>query len=227
MSLDTIFIISIFLYLPVVFGLRSYISSLPKNKQKNLDLSLKSLNSLWDKCLSIFSFFGSYYCLKYLYTYGYNCNFLNDKETLFWIELFCMSKIPELIDTVFIVLRSKPLVLLQYYHHLATLFLCYLGLNVYPKNLIIASSMNYTVHTVMYGYFALVSDGYHGLRRYGFLITIMQLAQMVIAVYILLTEDMKSCLDEEKDISYIYYYSLVMYSSYVFLFGLLLKNKLK
>jgi hypothetical protein len=157
---------------------------------------------------------------------GYTCGFIYDKTTLYWINLFCISKIPELMDTIFIVLRSKPLILLQYYHHLATLILCYLGIEFLPQNIILAAAMNYTVHAFMYSYFAIVSSGYGCIRRYGFLITILQLLQMIIAVYVLLTEDMKSCLDEKNDINHIYYYSLFMYGSYVFLFGKLLASKI-
>jgi hypothetical protein len=42
-----------------------------------------------------------------------------------WTFYFCMSKIPELLDTVFIVLRKRPLRFLQYYHHIVTMWFCW------------------------------------------------------------------------------------------------------
>ena len=42
-----------------------------------------------------------------------------------WVMLFIFSKIPELIDTAFIVLRKKPLIFLHWYHHITVLLFCW------------------------------------------------------------------------------------------------------
>lgn len=44
-----------------------------------------------------------------------------------WTMYFCLSKIPELLDTVFIILRKKPLKFLQYYHHIVTMWFCWIA----------------------------------------------------------------------------------------------------
>jgi hypothetical protein len=44
-----------------------------------------------------------------------------------WTMYFCLSKIPELLDTVFIVLRKRPLKFLQYYHHIVTMWFCWIA----------------------------------------------------------------------------------------------------
>ncbi|KAJ1630196.1 GNS1/SUR4 family-domain-containing protein [Pavlovales sp. CCMP2436] len=41
------------------------------------------------------------------------------------VMLFCLSKVPELVDTGFIVLRKKPLHFLHYYHHATVLLFCW------------------------------------------------------------------------------------------------------
>jgi hypothetical protein len=34
-----------------------------------------------------------------------------------WMALFCLSKIPELMDTVFLVIRKRPVIFLHWWHH--------------------------------------------------------------------------------------------------------------
>jgi len=42
----------------------------------------------------------------------------------FWSTLFALSKVAELFDTVFIVLRKRPLIFLHWYHHAVVLVYC-------------------------------------------------------------------------------------------------------
>eukprot|EP00122_Pirum_gemmata_P011475 Pgem_evm2s10633 len=42
-----------------------------------------------------------------------------------WTTLFIFSKIPELFDTMFIVLRKRPLIFLHWYHHITVLAYCW------------------------------------------------------------------------------------------------------
>ena len=39
--------------------------------------------------------------------------------------LFIYSKVPELVDTAFVVLRKKPLIFLHWYHHVTVLLYCW------------------------------------------------------------------------------------------------------
>ncbi len=46
---------------------------------------------------------------------------------------FCFSKLPELIDTVFIVLRKQPLIFLHWYHHASVLVYCWFSYQDYSS----------------------------------------------------------------------------------------------
>jgi elongation of very long chain fatty acids protein 6 len=221
---DLFFIIPAVIYLPTVFSLKYFIDKQNIDTKKWLNKTLEPYNSVWDLSLSIFSLLGTYHTIQIYLETGYNCNIQNNA---FWIELFCMSKVPELLDTIFIVLRSKPLVLLQYYHHLATLLISWVGLKIFPREILIASFMNYFVHTIMYGYYFLYSIGFKQIRKYGFIVTFFQITQMFIAIIFILYTDAKACKENDINISLIYYCSIFMYTSYFYLFGVLLYQKIK
>lgn len=53
------------------------------------------------------------------YSLCHSCN--PDSVAAYWSFLFAVSKVIELGDTLFIVLRKKPLIFLHYYHHVAVL----------------------------------------------------------------------------------------------------------
>ena len=69
--------------------------------------------------------------------------------------LFIYSKVPELIDTVFIVLRKKKLIFLHWYHHITVLLYCWHAFATLAGTGLYFVAMNYSVHAVMYGYYCL------------------------------------------------------------------------
>lgn len=80
-------------------------------------------------------------------------------QTGYWTIAFILSKWVELGDTVFIVLRKRPLVLLQWYHHLATMICSWVFAPYMEPIGHWYAVVNYGVHSLMYPYFALrVSD---------------------------------------------------------------------
>ena len=92
--------------------------------------------------------------------------------------LFVFGKLPELFDTVFIVLRKTPLPFLHYYHHVTVFVYCWYSY-AYP----IGPGMwfgflNFFVHAIMYAYYAVKASGRNPPKRVAKVITTLQLSQM-------------------------------------------------
>lgn len=99
---------------------------------------------------------------------------------------FTASKFIELGDTIFLALRKRKLTHLHTFHHAATLLLTWKLFVTRSSTGIAFISMNALVHTVMYAYFAMALFPGIGkkLRPYSYLITAIQIAQMLAGVFI-------------------------------------------
>ncbi len=73
----------------------------------------------------------------------------------FWSYVFTLSKLVELGDTVFIVLRKQPLIFLHWYHHITVLLYCWHGNAEFSATGQVFGIMNFAVHSLMYSYYAL------------------------------------------------------------------------
>jgi hypothetical protein len=215
--LKNIFVFSILLYLPLTGLYKCYIDSLNLETKNWLSNKFEIPYIFWCSGLSIFSFFGTYYMGKYLLDNEYT------DEYKFWYNAFIISKVMELIDTFFIVTRSKHLQVLHWYHHEATMIICYGISDLSCKSFTIFFFMNYFVHFFMYAYYALYPYFKSKIKQYGTFVNIIQTLQMAAAVilsYQMYFHDFNDCFYKPSKIEINRYIGIgfIMYISYFILF---------
>ena len=141
-----------------------------------------------------------------------------------WTFLFIYSKLPELVDTAFIVLRAKPLRFLHWYHHVTVLAYVMHSYATKASPGLWFCSLNLVVHALMYSYYALAAMGRR--PRWAFLLTLLQIAQMVVgmslaaAVYSYWSAGLP-CFQTPENLAA----GLSMYASYFVLFTLFALNR--
>lgn len=180
-------IISITVYLLIVVFLGQ---RLMKNKKP---FDLKRILFLWNVCLAIFSTFGAYRSLsEFTQTLSVNglhhaiC--IDDKEDgphAFWSFAFVVSKLIELGDTVFIVLRKTDLIFLHWWHHISVIIFGWwssTGNSLSLGRWIM--TMNFTVHSLMYSYYAARSVGIRVWKPLAMSITFLQILQMFVGMFV-------------------------------------------
>lgn len=144
----------------------------------------------------------------------------DDKVSGFWSTMFVLSKVPELGDTMFIVLRKQPLIFLHWYHHATVLIYCWYAFTEYTAPARWFIVMNFSVHSFMYSYYALKAMHYRVPRVIAMAITVAQLSQMVAGCAVnlwayQLKQNGEACNVSEHNIKM----SLLMYFSYFVLFA--------
>ncbi|XP_008046627.2 elongation of very long chain fatty acids protein 3 [Carlito syrichta] len=182
---------------------------------------------LWSAGLAVFSIVGA------VRTWGYMgavllsgglkptvcfANHINQSIIQFWSCIFLLSKVIELGDTAFIILRKRPLIFVHWYHHSTVLVYTSFGY----KNRVPAGgwfmTMNFGVHAIMYTYYTLKAANMKPPRVLAMLITSLQILQMFVgAIFGILTyiwRQEQGCHNTEEH----FFWSLVLYTSYFILF---------
>ncbi|KAK6990828.1 elongation of very long chain fatty acids protein 4, partial [Biomphalaria glabrata] len=107
---------------------------------------------------------------------------------------FYYSKLLELMDTIFLVLRKKfnQLSFLHVYHHAMTVIFVWLGYKFVPGGpVLIFPILNGSVHILMYSYYALAAIGIRltRLKRYLTIIQILQQCFLIVLVVVNMFHD--------------------------------------
>ena len=155
---------------------------------------LRTALCMWSTGLAVFSI---YACFKIfpllwnLYTFG-NLEYTVCDMTYtvgvtrmgIWAFLFPLSKLPELIDTVFIVLRKSKISFLHYYHHASVFIYCWYSYAFPISTGVWFGTVNYFVHGIMYSYYAVKASGRNPPKWLAKVITTIQLSQMFVGLFL-------------------------------------------
>lgn len=212
-------------YMLIIFGGQIYMKNRPR-------FELRGLLSIWNTALAMFSIMGACrtapelaHVLRHYGLFHSVCvpSFIeNDRVSGFWTWLFVLSKLPELGDTLFIVLRKQPLIFLHWYHHITVLIYSWFSYTEYTASARWFIVMNYCVHAVMYSYYALRAMKFSPPRFISMIITSLQLTQMIIgcAINLWANDYLKTAGPNSCNISPINIkLSIAMYFSYFVLFA--------
>lgn len=209
-------------YMVLVFGGQYLMQS----RQR---FELKGVLSVWNTVLAAFSIMGAcrtvpefLHSLTHYGLYHSVCVpsfIIQDKVSGFWTYMFVLSKLPELGDTLFIVLRKQPLIFLHWYHHITVLLYSWFSYTEYTSSARWFIVMNYCVHSVMYSYYALRSMGYSPPRLFAMFITTLQLLQMIVGCTINIWAYSALKNSECHITPFNVKLSLIMYFSYFVLFA--------
>ncbi|KAJ1912320.1 Fatty acyl-CoA elongase/Polyunsaturated fatty acid specific elongation enzyme [Mycoemilia scoparia] len=172
-------------YLALVFGGRYLMDSSQSRPIKN-----RTIDSIHNAFLSLFSALLLVLYIEELYpvikVHGFFPSLCHpdawSPRIVYMHYLFYLSKWYEFLDTIFLVLKKKPLQFLHVYHHAMTMCLMFTqieGMNVVSWG---PTVLNLAVHVVMYYYYFLASRGKRvWWKKY---ITIIQITQFVLDVAI-------------------------------------------
>lgn len=211
------------IYMVLIFGLQYLMQNRPK-------FELRGVLVLWNTLLATFSIIGASRTVpEFIHTLTHHglyhsvCipSFIEqDKVSGFWTWMFVLSKLPELGDTIFIVLRKQPLIFLHWYHHITVLLYSWFSYAEYTASARWFIVMNYCVHSIMYSYYALRAMRYNPPRKVAMLITSLQLLQMVVGCAVnlwarQLIQQQQECHVTPMNIKL----SVAMYFSYFVLFA--------
>ncbi len=212
----------------LVYVVLVFLGSIWMKKKKAYKLNQPLL--FWNVSLAVFSLLGALSMLPNLvhgvYKQGLFYSVCLGESTTnpnigLWGFIFVLSKIFEFIDTAFLILRKKPVNFLHWYHHTTVLVFSWYVLGTWSTATgLWFSSINYFVHTLMYGYYSLRSASIRVPSDLALLITVLQILQMFVGLFVNCYVYYQSIVLEKEcnTMSSTIYMGLVVYGSYAILF---------
>lgn len=218
------YILAVLVYLPVLY----FGQKLMNNREP---FKLKIPLMIWNSTLALFSTIGFLRVLpEFIYSlseHGFQHSICNNsyiyvKPARYWIYLFVLSKTPELVDTIFLVLKKQKLIFLHVYHHATVLMFSWF---VWTNSLACARwfcTINYGIHSVMYTYYALKAFP-HLIKIpkwISMIITASQTIQMIVGAYVVMASSYAKFKGQQCATSMtMSVFGLIIYISYLFLFS--------
>ncbi|KAI0801250.1 GNS1/SUR4 membrane protein [Fomes fomentarius] len=170
-------------YLVIIFGIQAWRANKPPLKLQflfRLHNAFLSSGSLLLVALILEEVVPRVY--KHGLFYGF-CDVQMWSDRLeFYYMINYYFKYLELIDTVFLAFKKKPLAFLHVFHHSATALLCYAQLNGKTSVQWVPIAINLVVHVIMYYYYYATAGGAKiWWKKY---LTTFQIAQFVIDLFV-------------------------------------------
>lgn len=192
--------------------------------------NVRNVAFYWNSGLSVFSWCGLAACVPVLlngivekglyFTVCAPPHWYGNNVSGFFVMLFIYSKVAELFDTILLLLAKKPVIALQWWHHSTVLLYCWHSYSVCIATGIWFAAMNYSVHAIMYGYFAVTATKYRKcVTPYAIFITLAQLLQMLVGMYVTIKAVLHQVTGQECHVNKTNsVLGLLMYLSYFLLF---------
>ncbi|NWH93225.1 ELOV6 protein, partial [Aegithalos caudatus] len=187
------------IYFILIFGIQHFM-------KERRPFNLRAPLALWSFSLTLFSFIAACRIWKQmaflLLTKGFKqsvCSqsFYVHPVSKLWIYLFALSKLVEMGDTLFIVLRKKQLIFVHWYHHLFTMIIAWYGYKDMVVGMGWNAALNLVIHCLTYSYYTVTAMGIRVPRSIAMLITTSQMVQMtgfvIINIFIFFWKDDKLC----------------------------------
>jgi len=157
--------------------------------QRAFDLQMNNL--LWNAALCVISFAGMCRTLPLLLSVVYApspsvyeslCvlgNVYSDGPGGLWVGVFVCTRIFQLLDTMFIILRKKPLQVVHWFQHVTMLIYCWDAFATRSPLLLGIAGANFTLNAIMYGSLCLVALKLKvvNLSAVPLMITVMQICE--------------------------------------------------
>lgn len=218
------------IYYALVYLVLVYIST-KFFEQRNKFRIYRSL-AAWNIVLAAFSILGTIRFLPNFIDYfcenGFNvCRRMPEYGlTRCWVWFFILSKMIELIDTIFIVLRKQKLIFLHWYHHSTVLVYTWYSFKDLSSTGPWFIAMNFFVHSIMYSYYALRSLRATRMPKWvNVIITSLQISQMLAGILVNLLALVRKLNGESCFVSYEnIFWSFIMYTTYFILFFHFFRN---
>nr|WPW53318.1 elongation of very long chain fatty acids protein 6-like G protein [Hemicentrotus pulcherrimus] len=219
-------------YLVLVFGGQRWMENRPA-------YDLRRPLMMWSAAFALFSFFGLVNTApSLLHSLLFEKNGWHDvicKASFYngrigmWAWLFPMSKVVELGDTFFIVLRKRKLIFIHWYHHIFTLIYSWYSHRDYISTGRFFATLNFGVHAAMYAYYALSAAKVTKIpQKLKVGITLIQLSQFFISIAVTVHTIIQLVNGNECDthgtniawsvvlyLSFLYFFMKFFYEAYV------------
>ncbi|PAV60909.1 hypothetical protein WR25_12094 [Diploscapter pachys] len=173
------------IYMVVIFSIQRAMRHCPA-------FSLRLPLAVWNLFLALISILMAYKFIKEFLTFHftngmmhgmcYSGDFMKGANGYF-VFVFVVSKLFEMVDTLFIVLRKRPLIFLHWFHHIVTFVYVVWAYPQNPSGNRYGFVFNAIAHSVMYSYYFLRTVDFPLPKWVSKSVTLLQITQFVASLF--------------------------------------------